>query len=164
MALLFLKGQLISKANCVAEDSSKKWTNEFVFTSMRRVFIRFLEESSARQKTFRNYLTFRMQKKRLKSYRRLLRVSAWIMIRTFSISPNLEKYTRNFSGLVYNDKFPTKMSFFLIQSAIGTEVFSVIGSDIFWTRITTEQISKRIHLSTFVFQTNWESVSQTRLR
>ena len=35
------KGQLISKANCQAEDSSKKQTNEFVFTSMRRVFVRF---------------------------------------------------------------------------------------------------------------------------
>ena len=43
------KGQLISKANCQAEDSSKKQTNEFVFTSMRRVFSRFLEESLARK-------------------------------------------------------------------------------------------------------------------
>ena len=46
------KGQLISNANCQAEDSSKKRTNEFVFTSMRRVFVRFLEESSARKKRF----------------------------------------------------------------------------------------------------------------
>ena len=53
------KGQLISKANCQAEESSKKRTNEFVFTSMRRVFVRFLEESSARKKTIRDYLTFR---------------------------------------------------------------------------------------------------------
>jgi hypothetical protein len=45
------KGQLISKTNCQAEDSSKKRTNEFVFTSMRRVFVRFLDESSARKKT-----------------------------------------------------------------------------------------------------------------
>ena len=52
------KAQLISKANCQAEDSSKKQTNEFVFTCMRRVFVRFLEESSARKKTFRDYLTF----------------------------------------------------------------------------------------------------------
>ena len=51
------KGQLISKANCQAEDSSKKRTNEFVFTNMRRVFVRFLEESLARKKTFRDYLT-----------------------------------------------------------------------------------------------------------
>ena len=36
------KGQLISKANCQAEDSSKKRTKEFVFTSMRRVCVRFL--------------------------------------------------------------------------------------------------------------------------
>ena len=52
------KGQLISKANCQAEDSSKKGTNEFIFTSVRCVFVRFLEESSARKKTFRDYLTF----------------------------------------------------------------------------------------------------------
>ena len=47
------KGQLISKANCQAEDSSKKRMNEFVFTSMRRVFVHFLEESSARKKSFK---------------------------------------------------------------------------------------------------------------
>ena len=41
------KGQLISKANCQAEDSSQKRTNEFVFTSVRRVFVCFFEESSA---------------------------------------------------------------------------------------------------------------------
>ena len=29
---LMVKGHLISKANCEAEDSSKKWSNEFVFT------------------------------------------------------------------------------------------------------------------------------------
>ena len=46
------KGQLITKANCQAEDSSKKQTDDFVFTSMRRVFVRFLEESSARKITF----------------------------------------------------------------------------------------------------------------
>ena len=46
------KGQLISKANCETVNSSKKQTNEFVFTSMRRVFVRFLEESSARKKRF----------------------------------------------------------------------------------------------------------------
>ena len=34
------KGQLISKTNCKAEDSPKKRTNEFIFTSMRRVFVR----------------------------------------------------------------------------------------------------------------------------
>ena len=35
------KGQLISKANCQAVNSSKKRTNEFVFTTMQHVFIRF---------------------------------------------------------------------------------------------------------------------------
>ena len=54
------KGQLISKRNSQAEGSPKKRTNEFVFTSMRRVFVRFLGESSARKKTFRDYLTFSM--------------------------------------------------------------------------------------------------------
>ena len=58
------KGQLILKANCEAEDSSKKRTNEFVFTSMRRLFVRFLEESLARNKTFRDYLTFSNTKKK----------------------------------------------------------------------------------------------------
>ena len=34
--------------------------NEFVvFTTMRRVFVRFLEEIEDTKKTFRNYLTFR---------------------------------------------------------------------------------------------------------
>ena len=47
---MITKGQLISKANCQAEDSSKKQTNGFVFTSMRRVFVRFFEESLARKK------------------------------------------------------------------------------------------------------------------
>ena len=48
------KGQLILKANCHAEDSSKKRTNEFVFTSVRRVFVRFLEEIDGPKKPFRN--------------------------------------------------------------------------------------------------------------
>ena len=47
---LYAKGQLISNTNCQAKDSSKKRTNEFIFNSMRRVFVRFLEESSARKK------------------------------------------------------------------------------------------------------------------
>ena len=51
------KGQLILKANFQAEDSSKKRTNEFVFTSMQRVFVRFLEESLGLTICFRNYLT-----------------------------------------------------------------------------------------------------------
>ena len=44
---LIAKGHLISKTNCQAEDSPKKRTNEFVFTTVRRVFVRFLGESSA---------------------------------------------------------------------------------------------------------------------
>ena len=55
------KGQLISKANCQAVNSSKKRTNEFVFTTMRRVFVCFLEEIEDSKKAFRNYLTFRSQ-------------------------------------------------------------------------------------------------------
>ena len=38
-------------------NSSKKRTNEFVFTTMRRVFIRFLEEIEDTKIIFRNYLT-----------------------------------------------------------------------------------------------------------
>ena len=52
------KGQLISKDNCQAMNSSKKQTNEFIFTTMRRIFVRFLEEIEDIKKTFRNYLTF----------------------------------------------------------------------------------------------------------
>ena len=52
------KGQLISRANCRAVKSSKKRTNEIVSTSMRRVFVSFLEEIEDSTKTFRNYLTF----------------------------------------------------------------------------------------------------------
>ena len=54
------KGHLILKANSQAKDSPKKRTNEFIFTSMRHVFVRFLGESSARTKTFRDYLTFKI--------------------------------------------------------------------------------------------------------
>ena len=52
------KGQLISKRNSQAEDSPKEQTNEVVFTSVRRVFVRFLGESSARKKSFRDYLAY----------------------------------------------------------------------------------------------------------
>ena len=48
------KGQLISKANCQAVNSSQKQTNEFVFTTMQRVFVRFLEEIDDLKKPFRN--------------------------------------------------------------------------------------------------------------
>ena len=47
-------GQLISKANCQAVNFSKKQTNEFVFTTMRRVFVCFLEEIEDTKKAFRN--------------------------------------------------------------------------------------------------------------
>ena len=57
---LHAKGQLISKANRQAVNSSKTRTNEFVFTTMRRVFVRFLEEIEDSKKSFRNYLTFSM--------------------------------------------------------------------------------------------------------
>ena len=45
-------GQLILKANCQAVNSSKKETNEFVFTTMRRVFVCFLEEIEDTPKPF----------------------------------------------------------------------------------------------------------------
>ena len=57
MILSKAKGQLISKANCEAVNSSKKPTNEFIFTSMRPIFVCFLEEIEDTIKTFRNYLT-----------------------------------------------------------------------------------------------------------
>ena len=59
---LVSKGQLISKANCQSEDSSKKRTNELIFTTMWRVFVRFLEEIEDSKKAFQNYLTFRYNK------------------------------------------------------------------------------------------------------
>ena len=46
------KVQLISKANCQATNSSKKRTNEFDFTTIQLVFIRFLEEIEDTKKTF----------------------------------------------------------------------------------------------------------------
>ena len=52
------KGQLIWKANCQAVNFSKKRTNEFIFTTMRHVFVCFLEEMEDTKKSFRNYLTF----------------------------------------------------------------------------------------------------------
>ena len=59
--ILNTKGQLISKANCQAMNSSKTRMNEFIFTTMRRVFVRFLEEVEVTKKTFRNYLTFKAE-------------------------------------------------------------------------------------------------------
>ena len=40
-------------------NSSKKPTNEFVFTTMQRVFVHFLEEIEDTKKTFQKYLTFK---------------------------------------------------------------------------------------------------------
>ena len=62
------KGQLILKANFQAEDSSKKRTNEFVFTIVCDVFsFIFLEESLGLTIYFRNHLTFNkwLQKSRI---------------------------------------------------------------------------------------------------
>ena len=42
--LIVVKGQLISNANCQAMNSSKKRMNEFVFISIRCVFVCILEE------------------------------------------------------------------------------------------------------------------------
>ena len=54
MSPIHSKGQVILKVNYQALNSSKKRTNEFVFTTMRRVFVRFLEEVEDTKKTFRN--------------------------------------------------------------------------------------------------------------
>ena len=48
-----IEGQLISKAKFQVVNSSKKRTNKFNFTTMRRVFVRFLEEIEDTKKTFR---------------------------------------------------------------------------------------------------------------
>ena len=49
-----VKGQVISKWFWGSSISSKKRTNEFVFTTMRIVFVRFLEEIDDLKKPFRN--------------------------------------------------------------------------------------------------------------
>ena len=56
VVLIFMssKGQLNSKANGQAVNSSKKRTNEFIFATMRHVFVRFLEEIEDTKKAFRN--------------------------------------------------------------------------------------------------------------
>ena len=66
--LLFSKGQLISKANCQAVNSSKKQMNVFVCTTMRRVFVCFLEEIEDSKKAIRNYLTFMNNSKKAEAY------------------------------------------------------------------------------------------------
>jgi len=52
------KGQLISKANCEGEDSSKKRTNEFVLIVCDVFFRSFFGRILGQKKTFRDYLTF----------------------------------------------------------------------------------------------------------
>ena len=52
------KGQLISKRFLGSSISSKKRTNEFDFTTVILVFVRFLEEIEGIIKPFRNYMTF----------------------------------------------------------------------------------------------------------
>ena len=50
----FCKAQLISKWFLRSLISSKKRTNEFVFTTVRIDFVRFLEEIDDPKKPFRN--------------------------------------------------------------------------------------------------------------
>ena len=52
------KGQIISKGLLVSTNSPKKQMNEFVFTSTKNSFVRFLGEFEDTKKSFRNYLTF----------------------------------------------------------------------------------------------------------
>ena len=59
MFTLESKGQLIAKANCQAREFFQKRTNEFVFTTMQRVFVHFLEEIEATKKAFRNCIFLR---------------------------------------------------------------------------------------------------------
>ena len=49
-----VKGKLFSKCFMGSSISSKKQTNEFVFTSMQIVFVPFLEEIDDLKKTFQN--------------------------------------------------------------------------------------------------------------
>ena len=85
---MFTKGRLISKTKCQAMNSSKKWTNEFVITTMLRVFIRFLEEIENSKKAFRNYMTFSFFTQIFMNWLQLSE------IRTWPIRWNLEKCSR----------------------------------------------------------------------
>ena len=53
-----VKGQIISKRFFLAEDSPKKQTKTRRIVVKTKSFVRFLGESLARKKTFRDYLTF----------------------------------------------------------------------------------------------------------
>ena len=46
------KGQLISKANYQAVNFSKKRTNEFIFTTMRHVFVHFWKKLKSTKRHF----------------------------------------------------------------------------------------------------------------
>ena len=52
------KGQIILKGLMVSSKSPKKRTNEFIFTTMTNLFVRFLGEFEDTKKSFQNYLTF----------------------------------------------------------------------------------------------------------
>ena len=54
--ILSPEGQLILKANCQAVNSSKKRMNEFIFTTVWRVYVHFLEDIEDSKKAFWNYL------------------------------------------------------------------------------------------------------------
>ena len=82
------EGQLISKANCQALNSLKKRTNEFGFTSMRRVLVCILEEIKNSKKAFRNYMTFSFFTQIFMNWLQLSE------IRTWPIRWNLEKCSR----------------------------------------------------------------------
>ena len=55
------KGWTKLKWNFQADVSSKKRTNEFIFTTMQRVFICFVEEIEDSKKAFQNYLTINIK-------------------------------------------------------------------------------------------------------
>ena len=46
------KGQIISKVLLVSSNSPKKQMNEFVFTTTKNLFVRFLENSRIPKSTF----------------------------------------------------------------------------------------------------------------
>ena len=93
----FVKGHLTSKADCQAEDSPKKRTNEFVFTSVRHVFVRFLGESSARTKTFRDYLTFKI----MSFLQKMSKLVARFRNKICFSQNNVLYFTRNFYCFYY---------------------------------------------------------------
>ena len=62
-------------------NSSKKQTNEFVFITKRRVFVRFFEEIEDTKKTFGNYLIF-MRKEDLKTSK-----NRWTTTTMFFLGP-----------------------------------------------------------------------------